>query len=604
MNTLLLILVGLFAYSEVGLFLSNRGLLPAAVKIQGPLTTIQTKRGREFIDWAASPTRFWRAWTNIGLGTALVMMTGMFVFLFAQGIAILRDPPPASAANQPQNFLVIPGVNDFLPLSVAPEIIAGLLIGLVVHEGGHGILCRVEDINIESMGVLLLAFIPLGAFVEPDEESERTATRGGRTRMFAAGVTNNFAITIVAFALLFGPIIGSIAVAPGIPVQGAYGGSPAAEAGIEQGDRITAVDDTVVMNESALDRELRTNSAQTLSVEINSGSSAANIESQTLTVERSLIIAGSVSGNPAGLNIDSEPIAVESVNGETVHTRRELFDAIGQTREASITTESGVVEIPIGAYLTQVMDDGPLATSGAPTTPGVIVTAIDDTRIRSSAELSTALDSTAPGDQVSVELYSQGTFERYTVELGENPQDDSGFLGVNIFPGTSGLVLTDFGTQSYPAGTYLELLGGEGGPGAMSPTGSVANSALGTVYVSLVLPLASTVLGIPNFPGFTDAVMNYYQLTGALSGLGTGVFIIANLTFWTAWINLQLGIFNCIPGYPLDGGRILRTSVEAVVSRLPIQHTHQTVRTITTSIGVVMLMSLLVLVFGPTLLGG
>jgi Zn-dependent protease len=188
--------------------------------------------------------------------------------------------------------------------------------------------------------------------------------------------------------------------------------------------------------------------------------------------------------------------------------------------------------------------------------------------------------------------------ETYAVTLDENPRDGNGFLGVNIFPGTSGLVLTDFGARSYPAGTYLTLLGGEGGTAPVN----VVDSPLGLVYVALILPLASVILGIPNFPGFTPAVTNFYVVQGPLSPLGDGVFVLANLLFWTAWINLQLGLFNCIPGYPLDGGRILRTGTEAVVSRLPVDSPHALVRTITTSVGLVMLASLVLLIFGPTLL--
>jgi membrane-associated protease RseP (regulator of RpoE activity) len=118
-----------------------------------------------------------------------------------------------------------------------------------------------------------------------------------------------------------------------------------------------------------------------------------------------------------------------------------------------------------------------------------------------------------------------------------------------------------------------------------------------------VLPLASFVLGVPNFPGFTGYWTAFYDVQGPLGAAGEpAVFLTANVLFWTAWINLQLGLFNCIPGYPLDGGRILRTSVEAVVSRLPVADRDRLVSTITTGVGLTMLASLLLLVFGPNLL--
>ncbi|MUV56630.1 site-2 protease family protein [Halogeometricum sp. CBA1124] len=604
MNTLLWVLVGLLAYSLVALLLRRRGLLPSSVRIQGPFTTVHTKRGRDFIDWVATPKRFWRAWTNFGLGTAIVIMVGMFLFLLVQGILILQNPPAPSAVNQPQNFLVIPGVNDFLPLSVAPEIIFGLLVGLVVHEGGHGILCRVEDIEIESMGLFLFTILPLGAFVEPDEESQRKADRGGKSRMFAAGVTNNFAVTIVAFALLFGPVIGSIAVAPGMAVAGSYDGSPAAAAGIGQGDRITAVGGAPVDNETTLQSALRSTDAAQVEVELDGGESAADRETRTVTVQRSLIVAGSVAGNPANLSVSDQPITVTQVNGTPVYTQRGFSEAVGDDRFASVTTSRGTVTIPVGAYVTGATADGPLGSAGAPTGESVIVTAIDGERVTSSSDLDRVLDGIDPGTTVPVELHVDGGFETYQVTLGENPRDGGAFLGVNLFPGSSGLLLTDFGVQSYPAGTYVALLGGDGGPDALGISGAIADSPLSAVYVALILPLASLVLGIPNFPGFTSNVANFYAVTGPLAFLGSGVFLLANVCFWMAWINLQLGMFNCIPGYPLDGGRILRTSAEAVVSRLPVSQPYTVVRTITTGVGVTMLLSLLLLVFGPTVLSG
>jgi membrane-associated protease RseP (regulator of RpoE activity) len=595
MNTLVWVLVGVFAYSFVAFFLKSRGILPSSVRVQGPLTTLHTKRGRDFLNWLAGPKRFWRAWSNVGVGITLVVMIGTFALLLFQGLSILQNPPAPTQVNQPQNFLVIPGVNDFLPLSVAPEIVFGLLVGLVVHEGGHGLLCRVEDIDIESMGLVFLTIIPVGAFVEPDEESQRDADRGGRTRMFAAGVTNNFAITILAFALLFGPVVGAIGVAPGMAVQGTFDGSPAGDAGIGSGDRLLSLAGQNVSSESQLDTALAGTDARTVEATVDRGDGPT-----TVSVDRRLVVVGSVGGNPANLTVsnDDDPITVSAVNGTQVFTRAGFRAATEDATMARLSTSRGIVTIPIGAYITRVAPDGPLAEAGAPTNDTLIITQFGGERVTSSADLNAALDGTDPGQEVTLTARVDERSETYTVTLDENPRDGNGFLGVNIFPGTSGLVLTDFGARSYPAGTYLTLLGGEGGTAPVN----VVDSPLGLVYVALILPLASVILGIPNFPGFTPAVTNFYVVQGPLSLLGDGVFVLANLLFWTAWINLQLGLFNCIPGYPLDGGRILRTGTEAVVSRLPVDSPHALVRTITTSVGLVMLASLVLLIFGPTLL--
>jgi membrane-associated protease RseP (regulator of RpoE activity) len=593
MNPLLWVGAGLVAYTVVVLALRSRDLLPPNVRLSGPLTTVHTKRGRALLDRLARPRRFWRAWSNVGVGITLVIMAGAFVLLAVQAVAILRNPPAATAVNQPRNFLVIPGVNDFLPLSVAPEIVFGLLLGLVVHEGGHGLLCRVEGIDIESMGLVTLAVVPIGAFVEPDEESQRRASRGARTRMFAAGVTNNFAVAAVAFALLFGPVIAGVGVAPGVAVADAYGDSPADRAGIDRGARITAVAGQPVNTGSELDAALAGTDARSVTVEING--------SRTTTVERELVVAGTIRGNPLNLTVDprGDPIRIAAVNGTPVATRAEFRDAVAARTVVRVETSVGTRTAPVGAFV-RVAPDGPLAED-APAEANLVVTAVDGQRVTSASSLTEVLGDTRSGETVAVETYRNGTREVYRVTLGGS-DDGSGFLGVNVYPGTSGVVVTDFGVREYPAGTYLEYLGGDGGPGASQPV-DLGNSALAMTYEALLLPLASFVLGIPNFPGFTGYWANFYVVSGPLAALGRGgAFLFVNGLFWTAWINLQLGLFNCIPGYPLDGGRILRTSVEAVVSRLPVADPHRLVRAITTGVGVTMLVSLLLLVFGPTLL--
>ncbi|MGZ8888184.1 MAG: site-2 protease family protein, partial [Halobacteriota archaeon] len=190
---------------------------------------LRTTRGLRLLDKLANPKKFWRVFADIGIPLTVFGMFFMLAILLIGDYRLLVTQPAPTALNAPQNVLLIPGINQFIPLTWG---LIGLIVTLVVHELSHGILSRVADIKVKSLG-LLIALVPIGAFAEPDESQllgtdaksgDKIATRPERLRVFSAGITANFAVALIAFLLFFGPVLSSITSVDGLGIAGVVSG--------------------------------------------------------------------------------------------------------------------------------------------------------------------------------------------------------------------------------------------------------------------------------------------------------------------------------------------------------------------------------------------
>ncbi len=137
----------------------------------------------------------------------VLIIGGLFLFIllgiiFYGGVVLnaliqsLVFGTDAIAQTSPGGTFLLPGVN--LPFF---EGLIALIIVMVVHEGAHAILTRIGKIPLLSSGVVLFGIIPVGAFVEPDENKLMKADDVRQTRVLVAGSTSNLMTSCIFFVL-------------------------------------------------------------------------------------------------------------------------------------------------------------------------------------------------------------------------------------------------------------------------------------------------------------------------------------------------------------------------------------------------------------------
>lgn len=144
------------------------------------------------------------------------------------------------------NFL-LPGINPYLPLSVWLAVI----VAVVIHEAAHGIVARSLGLPIKSAGVLLLLFLPIGAFVEVDEKKLKEVRSRDSLRVLAAGAGINLVVGIACILLLILTVSTMVPAVKGAAIVGVVPDSPtlhspAYVAGIQPGDFVVAINNSPV----------------------------------------------------------------------------------------------------------------------------------------------------------------------------------------------------------------------------------------------------------------------------------------------------------------------------------------------------------------------
>ncbi|MBU7025897.1 MAG: site-2 protease family protein [Theionarchaea archaeon] len=177
------------------------------VRTQKFLTTVNTL--------SEKMKSFWNTYASVGVAVSVAGIPFSLGYFAWNAYKVLSAPTEAVPV-----VPIIPGVT----IKISWGLIIGIIILFFVHEFSHGIVARREGISLKSMGFILLVIIP-GAFVEPDEEEMKKASRLTRIKVYSAGSLANFLVAALVFILL----LWIPQVPDGILIYDTIPGTPAAD---------------------------------------------------------------------------------------------------------------------------------------------------------------------------------------------------------------------------------------------------------------------------------------------------------------------------------------------------------------------------------------
>lgn len=552
-----------------------------------PILMIRTTKGLKLLDFLARPKLYWRSFANLGILLMFAGMIAMFLVIAISDLALYTSflngsVPEPGKYNSARNLFLIPGVNEFIPFTWG---VIALIVTLVVHEFSHAILCRVEGIRVKSMGILF-ALVPVGGFAEPDDEQlfgkkeevkkelpltasikeieewedkdkrkteilkpEETesgpvkiATRTQRARILAAGVMANFSVAFIAFLLFFGPVLGAIAPSSDSMVLSVNESSPADLAGLQKGMIITQINDTNV-------------------------NTAIDVLTYLEPVK------------------PGDPVRIHAVK-----------DGVASVHD--LTTVPDSKDSVSGVLVGGVVEGSPAGAAGIKT--GMTMIRINETKMQNIASFVNFMEKTQANQDIEIELLPPANYTGkltengtviYDVQLSSNPSESKhGFLGVMY--GNNGVV------ECPTLGISIWM-----------PQAKLYLDALKQIP-SLLTELAGWIIlfGLPiygfageGFRGFSGTIAQFYHPVGWAEPLGIGIFWIANTLLWVGWLNFYVGLFNCLPAVPLDGGHVFKDFTYSFVYRLTRSEkaSEKVSNSITASFSILILFSFMFMIFGP-----
>jgi len=214
------------------------------IEFSFPMLTVRTRMFSRIFDRLGS-LRASRLLSWIAL-VIVPVVAGIGLYLVCTSLFTLLWTPLARDVTRelgPLAYLLLPGINPIFPLLYGW---LAIVCAIVVHEGAHGIIARNRGFNVKSSGLLFFLIIPIGAFVDVDEDQIAKAKPKDSLRVMAAGVAGNVVVAIVCILAVLLIVNGLTPVIDGVYISDVIEGMPAEASGLLPEDIFVSVDNVTI----------------------------------------------------------------------------------------------------------------------------------------------------------------------------------------------------------------------------------------------------------------------------------------------------------------------------------------------------------------------
>ena len=235
---------------------------------------------------------------------------------------------------------------------------------------------------------------------------------------------------------------------------------------------------------------------------------------------------------------------VYSINGIKVFTPSDVTTALKLNRKKlEIVTDNGTYILPCvaGVEIAKTYPGYPAYKAGMK--EGMIIYMVNNTYTPTLEAFEEFMSKTKPGQILDVHVYYNNKKEVFHVKLTKSPYSNSGFLGVEVYEYISGLEL------GYSSVLLEEL------------------KSLPYQLKSIRGLLFFVAMPLMGFKGFIGQATKYFKP----EILGGYLFVILTSLYWIGWVNFYVGLFNCLPAIPLDGGRVFYEAFTWILNKLGLE---------------------------------